>query len=517
MEISEFSIADVAAGLRRNKIKIFLCFVLIMGSAVAASVLLPRTYESKSQLLVRLGRENATLDSTANLREGSSIDVSQNREFETNSVATMLRSRVLAERVVDELGAAAILEQENAVEDGSPGGASHILQSISQAKAWVRGLIPSSSREVGPRDEAIDVLITGLRIMPIEETNIIQISYRSHDPELAQRVVENVVENYLDEHVRIHRAAGARGFLIDHAQRLGDELSEAEKELVELKNQTHLSAPVEQRTLLVDRLAALRTDLFTLEATLAESRAEMDELTKTLARIESGDTDAAAQFLGATSEEADGMRTQLYQLQLEAEASLNTYTEDHVKARRLRSQIATAKSILARQEATIEIQQRRPIVVAHEAKAEKIREQIAEVEQELSRLNEDEMRVAQLQRSVEIRDATFRRLAEDAEQSRIEASLEEAKITNISVVQPASNDPFAVFPNTRLNLAIGLFLSLFASLGIAVLFGEKPRQEPPTSIAVSRSTVLRADAPQLTPSVAAAKLPEESMALSKPR
>ena len=91
----------------------------------------------------------------------------------------------------------------------------------------------------------------------------------------------------------------------------------------------------------------------------------------------------------------------------------------------------------------------------------------------LGNLNENEMRIAQLQRKVEIRDATYRKVSEEAEQSKIDHSLETAKITNISVVQPATRDLYAVFPNTRLNLLVALFVAIFVSTGISVLFESK--------------------------------------------
>ena len=117
----------------------------------------------------------------------------------------------------------------------------------------------------------------------------------------------------------------------------------------------------------------------------------------------------------------------------------------------------------------MEILKRKPFLRSQRAKAEKQKEQIAKVEDSLRQLNANEMRVAQLQRDVEIRDASFRRLATEAEQARIDHSLELAKITNISVAQPATRDLFPVFPNTKLNLLVGFVVALFVSTGLALL------------------------------------------------
>ena len=190
------------------------------------------------------------------------------------------------------------------------------------AKEWVRGLVPSGGQEIGPRDQAIRRLKKSLRVEPVLETNVVQVSYQSRDPDLSQRVVSEVIDNYLEEHVRIHSAPGAHEFLMDHLERLDGELASAEKQLVDLRQETGLVSPLEQRSVLVESLGTLKSELYTLEATLAQSQAEVDELTGMLAKIEAGDESSELMLVGATSEEADGMRTQLYQLQLEAEVSI---------------------------------------------------------------------------------------------------------------------------------------------------------------------------------------------------
>ena len=167
-----FRLLMSSPALRRNKGKVILCFVLIMGSTVALNVVLPRKYVSDAQLLVRLGRENATLDSTTNVRGASSVNMSQKREFETNSVATMLRSRSLIERVVDDLGPDAILHDEGETEVRrrkrriGRRHLSRVMTRLAETKERLRSLIPAGVgyAEVEPRDEAIRELSEGLRV-----------------------------------------------------------------------------------------------------------------------------------------------------------------------------------------------------------------------------------------------------------------------------------------------------------------------------------------------------------------
>src|SRR3954462_5618935 len=106
------SARDVFQLLFRHKNKVVFCFAVTMSLAVAIICCWPRKYKSESKLLVRLGRETVMLDPTATTRQIMPVSVS--RETEVNSVLEMLRSRIMIEKLVDELGPDAILRPTSA-------------------------------------------------------------------------------------------------------------------------------------------------------------------------------------------------------------------------------------------------------------------------------------------------------------------------------------------------------------------------------------------------------------------
>src|SRR5437868_12515154 len=95
--------------LVKHKKKVAACLLLVMGAASAFILLGPRAYISQAMLLVRLGRENATLDTTTTLGNAPVIAVPQNRENDINSVIEIIKSRILFEKVVDTIGPDVIL------------------------------------------------------------------------------------------------------------------------------------------------------------------------------------------------------------------------------------------------------------------------------------------------------------------------------------------------------------------------------------------------------------------------
>ena len=167
----------------------------------------------------------------------------------------------------------------------------------------------------------------------------------------------------------------------------------------------------------------------------------------------------------------------------EEEAAAN-YTDQHPKMQELRQRNAEAKQLLAAeertrkhvntapsrlyQEAQLALLAEEPVLVALQAQAAELRTQMAGVSRSLVKLNENERRIVKLQREVALDEANYRKYAAGLEQSRIDTALEEQRISNISIVQPASYDPNPILPHVMLNLALGLLAGICGGVGLAL-------------------------------------------------
>ena len=173
--------------LNRHKKMATYCFAATMVLAVALAFFWPRTYKSESKLFVHVGRETVSLDPTATT--GQLIPVSLSTETEVNSVLEMLRSRVLIEKLVDEIRPEAILHPGTtaaAAGDQSPSMLSRI--------ASVVNLDPVSDRE-----KAINCVAKRLDTGIEKKSDVITVSGTAESPELAQRIVAKFVEIYFGE------------------------------------------------------------------------------------------------------------------------------------------------------------------------------------------------------------------------------------------------------------------------------------------------------------------------------
>jgi len=109
----------------------------------------------------------------------------------------------------------------------------------------------------------------------------------------------------------------------------------------------------------------------------------------------------------------------------------------------------------------------RAILSSLKAKVETQKKQLVDARAELRTLNESEVKLIQLTREISIQETNYRKYSENLEQARIDHAMEADKISNISVVQPATLPMKPIRPRKLLNLALGFFLGIFGAIGLA--------------------------------------------------
>ena len=545
-------VQDVYRALLRHKRKSALLFIAIMTAVVLFTFLSPKEYRSEAKLFVRLGRENATLDPTATLADKTIVAIPQSRESEINSVVELLQSRSLLEKVVDQVGPAVVLnrrdeaatEVSDSAEPAKTGepvretgatfaaayGAGSLLkkgtgsESFSESAAVDGGRevpVPflqraagqqiaqsfDSSADLDLREVAVLDLVKNLKVEAAKKSNVIEVSVLGPDPRLCQTVTAKLIDAYLTEHVRLNRTAGSHEFFAAQTARLRDDLAKKEAELRDLKTKTGLSSPSDQKQIMVARIGRLDDELLHVEAAQAASETKVRQLRQQLESLP--ETQVTNETSGFNNEGTDKMRDQFYALQIREKEAQARFTEDHPKMQQIREQLASARAILEQEErgrkqvtkepgrlhhqAELAALAEEPVLASLRVQADRLREQLAEVRRDLGSLNESEMRVAALQREVDMLEADYRKYSANLEQARIDQQLETQRMSNISVAQPASFEPRAVRPRKSLNLLLGLCAALCGAVGLPLVLEqiERPASKP-------RGAARVADAPVLT-------------------
>jgi len=503
---ADITLRVIVGAVFRHKGKAFLFLLLALAGAVAWNIVCPLKFRSEGKLLVRVGRENATLEPTVTLGHEQILTVPQMREQETNSVVEVLNSRAIAEKVVDDVGSSTIL----GLADNAPGPDSHpaatqarvegakdtaatgMAHWFSTWKDWILAQLVSA--QGNNRDRAVRALVQDLEVVPVAKSNIIRVAYQASTPQVSQEVLTKVIEAFLEAHGRLNRSPGADQFLADQTDRLRAELDGTEQSLRQLKEDTGLVSPEGRKDILVKRVGRLEDDLLQASAELAAAESSVESLRKKVADLPA--TQTASQTVGIGDEGTNLMRDRLYGLQAVKEEADAKYAESHPKRLVLKQQLDAAQEILGKEErsrtqvtiapsktheqATLDLMATEVRLTALQAKTASLRAQLAEGRDALRTFAENEARVTRLQREKEIQEGRYRKCSAVVEEVRLDTAMEARRMSNISIVQPASFDLKPVQPRRLFNLLVGLAVGLAGGLGVVLVseYFDRPFTSP---------------------------------------
>lgn len=484
----ESSLRDVLFVLFRHKKRAFIFFGTVFTIVALATFLSPEMYQSTSKLMIRLGRESVTLDPTAST--GQTVAVYQDRKLEINSELEILKSRDLAEKVVDAIGVDVLLKKPDEIifNEATPLGMTR--DTVRMARKTVRTAAEKPHKilekldladDIKKRDRAITQLSKDMEIAVSKESNIISISYEARTPQLARAVVSRLIDSYLEKHVDVYYSSGSYDFFTQQTRNLQENLVTIEEDIRKVKNDTGIASLGEQRTIALNRMGMLQQEIERNDASLAASQARINSLEETMRRIPS--TVEVEKTSGFSNMAADNMRAQLYALQLREQDLLSKYTEENEQVREVRRQIVEAKSVLeeenpaltqtrsaindAYKESELNLLSERANLESLRANGMALRSLLRDVTGEIRGINNNETQIMQLEREREIQEANYRKYSENLEQARIDQAMQMEKLSNIKVVQPATSPIKPIRPKKLLNLALGLFLGLIGGIGLA--------------------------------------------------
>ena len=210
---------------------------MILGSAagVAATSLagddcVAQTIRIGSQTDDPSGRESVALDPTATTSQ--TLMLQKTQEEEVNSALDLLRSRRIAERTVDKLGA----ENINRRCPSQQADPSSSTRCPSLCNPWL--LCPQDDfhhllyatgikEDLSERELAIMELTKHLEITAERRSAVVSIEAFSKTPEMAQAIAQTVGEEFISEYLEVTHNAGSYAFFSGQAQEANETRSDA--------------------------------------------------------------------------------------------------------------------------------------------------------------------------------------------------------------------------------------------------------------------------------------------------
>ena len=499
-----FTAYDALRGVWRRKGLVTLVFLATVTAVIAGTLLMPKTYRSEAKLFLRLGRENATLDATATLGENPVVMMPLDRQAEINSVVELLQSKPIFETVVHTVGAERILDppefrgvdavdNEAIAEPGEPSMGDRVKTQLASVRE--RLIQWDVLTDLPDTERAIIRLQKKSEIEAFEESNVITVAVENGSPVVARDAVATMVDAYIKEHSRLHRSQFADELLAAETQRIFDELQQRTAELRTIKQEAGVVSADLHRDVLAKRLSELVQSKLDAQAGRDALAGEVERLSE---KVESlSETQTMTQTTGAGNSGADGMRQELFRLEMQYQDLLSSYKETHPKVRKLAQQLDQSRQMLekaesqrqetvlgpneVRQQAEITLALKQPALEAAERRLRTLETQIGDLYREMDQFTRDERELERLEREIAILENSYRKYQTSLEQARIDDRMRTEEFSNVGIAQPASLNLKPVSPNKLLNLLIGIFAGAMGGMGLAVLLEFFRSTAPPTS------------------------------------
>lgn len=202
-------------------------------------------------------------------------------------------------------------------------------------------------REISPY-----VLKMNLSVKAIPGTDVLRISYETDDPELSAKVVNRLMETYIQYDIRTNRAdaAAAREFIEQELPVAEIAVNEAAADLQRFKDRNRIISLEDESKSAVESLAILETQISQLRAELASGQTRSRELMQQL------EMDVATAVTSNTLSQVPGVQQALgsfQAIQAELSQARARYTDNHPIIENLKRQEAAAYDLLQTQVAQV--------------------------------------------------------------------------------------------------------------------------------------------------------------------
>lgn len=425
--------------------------ILVAGTGLAAllTVVIPARYESRMKFLVNNERADLVITPEKNQTAPVPGEVT---ETQVNSEIELLKSHDLLERVA--LDHKLYLQYESNT-SGEP-----------------------SRKSV---ERATKKLNKTLRIAVVRKTNIIDVSYRNADPDVALAVLQDLSERYLTSHLAAHSAPGTDKFFAQQVEKYSSELATARTALTDFHLRKRLFSMPQQQSAVIEKLQDVEAELKDVGARLHEQQSRQDENGRQLAGTPERLTTQVKQISNQYAiQQLEPVLTQLENRRIELTLNLKPTERRVVDIER---QVENTKNDLDRiraertDERTSDLNTLYQGLNAEYSKGqielrglETRRAELARIRwlylQQLADMDQSFVQLQTLEQNETEAKENYLMYTHRLDEARLAEALDREKFSNVTMIERPVSSPIPVFPQMAIDLAIGILLSIVSSIGI---------------------------------------------------
>jgi succinoglycan biosynthesis transport protein ExoP len=443
----ESALGEYVRILIKRKWLVFTCLGVIFSVVAIASLRMTPVYEASGTIEINKPDASLNFQNSATF----SLDYFDPTELETE--LKILQSDLLALQVIRELN----LDRRPEFGGGAP--------------APSLDLAPDPMQSDPSRASAVLGGFRGnLRVALAPNSRIIEVHYRSSDPQMAATIVNTLMQTYVENNfkARFESTMQASDWLQKQLVDMQMKVETSQEKLVRYQKEHEILGIDEKQNIITEKLDELNKAL-----TMAESdRMDKEALYR---MVESGDADAIASVAGGVSDTGTGvssgsglldtLRTRQADLKIQV-ADLNTqFGPSYPKLAQLNNQLKEVSSQIQGEMKKIVAKIRGQYMTSLQ-RENMLRDALEKQKQEANKLNESAIEYNLLKRDSD----TYRQLYEGLLQKLKEAGVSAGlKSNNFRIVDAARAPSGPIEPNIPRNLLFAFVLGSATGVGLAFL------------------------------------------------
>lgn len=297
-----------------------------------------------------------------------------------------------------------------------------------------------------------------LKINRPPNTFILQVSYRSANPQLAADVANGIAQSFIEHtyRIRIQSSANLSKFMERQLEELRARMEASSGRLAALERELNVINPGERTSILSARLLQLNAEYTKVQGERAHAESAFNSL-------QGGAIDAA--LASSQGEELKKLLARLYEAREHFAAVKTRYGANHPEFEKT---IATVKELEGQVELT-----RLSILGQVQKEYQKVRDQesllrkdVAETKGEYDSLNQRSFEYQRVKREADADRSLYEELVRKIREAEINAGFENNAVRIADSARPAWKP---VLPKLWLNLLLALLLSTFVGVSLAII------------------------------------------------
>jgi uncharacterized protein involved in exopolysaccharide biosynthesis len=297
----------------------------------------------------------------------------------------------------------------------------------------------------------------------IPRSNVIRTSLEWNNPREAEQVLATVFETYREQRNRVYNPEEAKQFFRTQMESYQDNLNAMERRLLDVAGGRRLDEIERQVAANVDLIASMETRL----AELRTDRLKQQQLVAFLDQMVSSGEDKPFFYSSIDSLPLGDLAQQVQGLYVAEAEVLQTYKSGTERADAVQRQVDRMQGMLQSEARSI-VNKEKSNLQSIVGQMEIVEEKIADLKAENRALNQDALKVRQIEREIDIAESTMRTFDKRFQEARIKSETD-SDLFSVSVVEDPTASSQPTFPNPKTILPASALLGLLLGLTVGFL------------------------------------------------